>query len=91
MTDIVIQVRQRRVVTLPAGLPGEVRASGRRYISSGRSRWGLVLTRRVSLVPELAWEIERLRMEAGVTTVGLLDGLREQRERYPTEAYAAEQ
>ena len=36
-----------------------------------------VLTRMVSLVPELAQEIERLRLEAGLTTEELLDGLRE--------------
>ena len=51
----------------------------------------LVLTRMVSLVPELARVIERLRMEAGVTIEELLLGLREPRERYPADAYAAEE
>jgi hypothetical protein len=36
-------------------------------------------------VPELAREIERLRVEAGLTTEELLAGLREQRQRYATE------
>ena len=49
-----------------------------------------VLTRMVSLVPELAQEIERLRLEAGLTPEELLAGLREQRERYHAEAYADE-
>jgi bifunctional DNA-binding transcriptional regulator/antitoxin component of YhaV-PrlF toxin-antitoxin module len=40
-----------------------------------------VLTRMVSLVPELAQEIERLRLEAGLTTEELLVELREQRAR----------
>jgi hypothetical protein len=43
-----------------------------------------VLTPMVPMVPELAREIERLRIEAGLTTEDLLAGLREQRERYQT-------
>jgi hypothetical protein len=41
----------------------------------------------VPLVPELAREIERARIEAGLGTEDLLLGLREQRERYFTEKY----
>ena len=39
------------------------------------------------MVPELAREIERARLEAGLTVEELLAGLREQRERYYTEKY----
>jgi hypothetical protein len=35
-------------------------------------------------VPELANEIEKLRVEAGLTMEELLVGLREQREKYTT-------
>jgi hypothetical protein len=42
----------------------------------------------VAMVPELAREIERLRLEAGLSTDELLVGLREQRERYYAERYA---
>jgi len=39
------------------------------------------------MVPELAREIERARIEAGLTTEELLASLREQRERYYDEQY----
>ena len=42
---------------------------------------------RVSAVPELAAEIERLRIEAGHTTEDLLESLRSERERYVRERY----
>jgi hypothetical protein len=47
----------------------------------------LVLT---PMVPELAREIERARLEAGLSMEELLAGLREQRERYYTEKFAGE-
>ena len=40
------------------------------------------------MVAELAREIERARIEAGLTTEDLLASLREQRERYYAEHYA---
>ncbi|MCB0133688.1 MAG: hypothetical protein KDD75_01085 [Caldilineaceae bacterium] len=40
------------------------------------------------MVAELAGEIERIRMEAGLTTEELLVSLREQRVRYYAEHYA---
>jgi bifunctional DNA-binding transcriptional regulator/antitoxin component of YhaV-PrlF toxin-antitoxin module len=85
--DTTIQVRQRGTLTLPAEL---------------RDRYGIkkgdtfrlvdldgifVLTRMVPLVPELAREIEKARREAGLSTEELLEGLREQRERYVAEKY----
>jgi AbrB family looped-hinge helix DNA binding protein len=83
-----IQVRKRGVVTLPAEL---------------REKYGIeegdtfrvldldglfVLTPMVPMVPELAREIESMRLEAGVSIQELLEGLREQRERYYREHYA---
>lgn len=85
-----IQVRERGVVTLPKRL---------------RERYGLdvgdvldvldldgvfVLSPRASVVPELAAEIERLRIEAGYTTVQLLESLRAVRERSTTERFGAD-
>lgn len=82
-----MQVRDRGVVTLPKPL---------------RERYGLgvgdildvldldgvfVLSPRASVVPELAAEIERLRLEAGYTTEELLESLRGERERYVRERY----
>ena len=88
MGDQAVQVRKRGMITLPAELR-------ERYDIQEGDTFRLidldgvfVLTRMVSLVPELAREIERLRLEAGLTTEELLEGLREQRERYHAEAYA---
>ncbi len=90
MSDSALQVRKRGVVTLPVELRqkyGIEEGDTFRLIDlDGVS----VLTRMVSLVPELAQEIERLRLEAGLTTEEWLDGLREQLERYHAEAYAEE-
>ena len=86
-----VQVRQRGVLTLPAEL---------------REKYGIepgdtfrlvdldgifVLTPMVTMVPELAREIERARLEAGLSIEELLANLREQRERYYTEPNASDQ
>lgn len=87
--DATVQIRQRGTLTLPAEL---------------RERYGIrpgdtfrlvdldgvfVLTPMVPMVPELAREIERARLEAGLSVEELLSSLREQRERYAQENYAA--
>jgi bifunctional DNA-binding transcriptional regulator/antitoxin component of YhaV-PrlF toxin-antitoxin module len=83
--DTPIQVRQRGTLTLPA----DVRA--KYNIKEGDTYYlvdldGIfVLTPMAPLVPELAREIERMRLEAGLSTADLLQGLREQREKYRTE------
>jgi AbrB family looped-hinge helix DNA binding protein len=79
-----VQVRERGVLTLPAEL---------------REKYGIrpgdtfrlvdldgvfVLTPMVPMVPELAREIERLRVEAGLSTDDLLRALRQQREQPST-------
>jgi bifunctional DNA-binding transcriptional regulator/antitoxin component of YhaV-PrlF toxin-antitoxin module len=85
-----IQVRERGVLTLPSGL------RKRRGIKVGDTyqvidfEGILVLTPLRPMVPELADEIERLRLEAGVSTETLLQGLREQRARYVAEHYGDE-
>jgi len=50
-----------------------------------------VLTPMVTMVPELAREIERARIVAGLSIEELLTSLRQQRERYYRENYAADQ
>lgn len=87
--EATVQIRQRGTLTLPAEL---------------RERYGIrpgdtfrlvdldgvfVLTPMVPMVPELAREIERARLEAGLSVEELLSSLREQRERYSQENYAA--
>ncbi len=86
-----VQVRERGVVTLPASLR-------RKYgIKVGDTFQVLdldglfVLTPMVPMVPELAREIERARVEAGLSTEELLLSLREQRERYSQETHGSDQ
>lgn len=85
--DSTIQVRDRGVVTLPS----EIREKyGIRTGDTFRlvDLDGMfVLTPMVPMVPELAREIEKARLEAGLSTDDLLRGLREQRERYTQERY----
>ena len=82
-----VQVRQRGTLTLPA----EIR--DRYNIQAGDSYrlidldGVLVLTPLAPLVPELAREIERARVEAGLSVEEMLAGLREQRERYVAEKF----
>ena len=82
-----VQVRERGTLTLPA----EIR---RRYGIRTGDAFDLVdldgifvLTPMAAIVPELAREIERARLEAGLTTEDLLRSLREERVRYVTEKY----
>jgi bifunctional DNA-binding transcriptional regulator/antitoxin component of YhaV-PrlF toxin-antitoxin module len=86
-----IQIRQRGTLTLPAEL------RERYSIQDGDTYYLVdldgvfVLTPMVPLVPELAREIERLRLEAGLSTEDLLAGLRQERERCLAERRAHEQ
>jgi AbrB family looped-hinge helix DNA binding protein len=89
--DATIQVRQRGTLTLPADL---------------REKYGIkpgdtfrlvdldgifILTPMVPMVPELAREIERARLEVGLGIEELLSTLREERERYYREKYEQSQ
>lgn len=89
--EATIQVRQRGTLTLPADL---------------REKYGIregdtfrvldldgifVLTPMTPMVPELAREIERARLEAGLSIDELLRTLREQRENYRAGSAAADE
>ena len=85
--DATVQMRDRGVFTLPA----EIRE---KYGIQPGDTFRLVdldgifvLTPMVPMVRELAREIEKARLEAGLSTDDLLRGLREQRERYHREQY----
>jgi AbrB family looped-hinge helix DNA binding protein len=89
--EATVQVRQRGTLTLPAELrekygiqPGDTF----RLVDFDGT---MVLTPMVPMVPELAREIEWMRIEAGLSIEQLLVSLREQRERYYEERYAAGQ
>ena len=90
MQEATIQVRQRGTLTLPAELrekygiqPGDTY----RLVDLDGI---LILTPMVPMVPELAREIERMRLDAGLSVEELLGALREQREQYHTEHYVGE-
>ncbi len=88
MPDETVQVRKRGVVTLPAELR-------RKYGIEEGDTFRLVdldgifvLAPMVPMVPELAREIERLRLDAGLSIEELLENLRQERERYYQQKYA---
>ena len=80
--DTPVQVRQRGTLTLPAELRAKygIKEGDTYYLVDLEGLF--VLTPMTPLAPELAREIERLRLEAGLSTAELLAGLREQREQY---------
>ena len=82
-----IQVRQRGMLTLPAELRSKYN------IETGATFYlvdldgVLVLSPMTPMLSELAREIERLRLEAGVSVEEFLLELREQRQKYYHEKY----
>ena len=86
-----IQVRQRGTVTLPAELR-------QKYSIRTGDTFRLVdldgifiLTPMTPMVPELAREIEQMRLEMGLNTGELLAALREERGKYYAENYAGDE
>jgi len=75
-----IQVRQRGALTLPAELRARYNIEPGDTFHLVDLDGVLILTPMTPMLPELAREIERLRIEAGLTTEELLQSLREQRE-----------
>ena len=77
-----IQIRQRGSLTLPASLRKRYNIKPGDTFRILDLEGILVFTPMVPMVPELAREIERARIEAGISTEEMLSALREQRERY---------
>ena len=82
-----VQIRQRGTLTIPAEIrekygiePGDTF----RVIDLDGM---FILTPMVPMVPELAREIEKARLEAGLDTADLLRSLREERAKYFQEIY----
>lgn len=87
--EATVQVRKRGVLTLPAELRekyGITEGDTFRIVDIDGT---FVLTPMAPIVPELAREIERARIEAGITTEEMLEGLRRQRQRYYEETYGS--
>jgi AbrB family looped-hinge helix DNA binding protein len=87
MMGTTIQVRQRGTLTLPAELRAKYNIEPGDTFRVVDLDGVLILTPMTPMVPELAREIERLRVEAGLSVEEMLQGLREQRERYYHEKY----
>jgi AbrB family looped-hinge helix DNA binding protein len=85
--DSTVQVRDRGVLTLPAELREKYGIRSGDTFRLVDLDGIFVLTPMVPMVPELAREIERARIEAGLSTDDLLRSLREQREHYRRERY----
>lgn len=85
-----VQVNQRGTLTLPAELRAKYNIEPGDTFHLVDLDGIFVLTPMVPMVPELAREIERARVEAGLTIEDLLEGLRERRERYYLEKYSGE-
>jgi AbrB family looped-hinge helix DNA binding protein len=83
--DTTVQIRKRGTVTLPANMRkkyGIREGDTYRVIDLGGT---FVLAPMMATVSELAREIERVRVEAGLSTEELLRALREERARYYSE------
>lgn len=87
--EATIQIRQRGTLTLPAELREKYGIQTGDIFRLVDLDGVFVLTPMVPMAPELAREIERLRLEAGWSTEELLHSLREQRDRYYQEKYAS--
>jgi bifunctional DNA-binding transcriptional regulator/antitoxin component of YhaV-PrlF toxin-antitoxin module len=85
--DTTIQVRERGVITLPSELREKYKIETGQIFRLVDLDGIFVFVPMVPIVPELANEIERLRLDAGLSMEDLLVSLREQREKYSTEKY----
>ena len=85
--DVTVQVRQRGSLTLPASLRDRYKIKPGDTFRILDLDGILILTPMVPMVPELAREIERARIEAGLNVEDMLVALQEQRERYAQEKY----
>ena len=85
--DATVQVRQRGTLTFPADLREKygIRPGDTFHIVDLDGVF--VLTPLAPIVPQLAREIERMRLEAGLGIGELLAGLSEQRERINVERF----
>ena len=85
--DATVRVRQRGTLTLPANLRKKygIRSGDTFHVVDLDGVF--VLTPLAPMVPQLAHEIEKMRLEAGLSIDELLAGLAEQRERIYVERF----
>lgn len=87
MRTAVIQLRQRGIITLPAKLRARYNLETGDTLTMIDLDGVFVLASKVSIVPKLVAEIERLRKKEGLSVEDLLTGLEEQRQLYYREKY----
>jgi len=75
MRKTTVQLRQRGVLTLPAAIREKYRLEEGDAITVIDLDGALVLTPKVSVIPRLTAEMERLRRESNVSLRDLLTGL----------------
>jgi bifunctional DNA-binding transcriptional regulator/antitoxin component of YhaV-PrlF toxin-antitoxin module len=85
--DMTVQVRDRGVITLPAELRQKYQIENGEIYRLVDLDGVFVLVPMVPMVPELAREIEKIRLEAGLSIEELLEDLRKQRQKYNQEEY----
>lgn len=85
--NLTIQVRERGVITLPAELREKYSIENGNIFRLVDLDGIFVFVPMLPMVPELAREIERVRLEAGLSIEELLQDLRKQREQYNQEKY----
>ena len=83
--EATVQVRQRGTLTLPASLRERYKIKPGDTFRIVDLDGVLILTPMAPMVPELAREIERARVEVGLSMEEMLATLREQRTRYTQE------
>ena len=83
--DTTVRVRQRGTLTLPASLRERYNIKPGDTLRIVDLNGILILAPMVPMVPELAREIERARIEAGLSGEDMIDSLRGQRTRYVQE------
>lgn len=89
MKTSTVQIRQRGVITLPAELRQRHNLEPGDILTIVELDGTFFMAPKVSVVPKLVAEIERLRQEAGLSVDDLLEGLDEQRRRYYREKYGS--
>jgi bifunctional DNA-binding transcriptional regulator/antitoxin component of YhaV-PrlF toxin-antitoxin module len=82
---VTIQMRQRGTLTLPAKLRAKYRLEEGDVFTLVDLDGAFLLLPKLSVVPKLTGEIERLREEAGLAVDDLLEGLDKERQLYNQE------
>jgi AbrB family looped-hinge helix DNA binding protein len=90
MKEQTIRVGKRGAVTLPSRLREKYGIQEGDILHLLDLEGVLVLTPMVPIVPELARQIEQMRLDEGLSASELLEGLRGQRHRYYLERFIDE-